>query len=74
MSIRMLALDLYKAQRAVDKLQKDLKSAAPGEKEAVAGELRAALKELEILRKMMEGKKADGSSGRKLSRFGGFKL
>jgi len=67
MSIRALALDLYRAQQAVDKLQKALSAAAPAEKDGIAGELRAAQKELEMLRKMLEGRKESGSFRKKFS-------
>ena len=67
MSIRALALDLYRAQQAVDKLQKALSDAAPAEKDGIARELRSAQKELEILRKMLEGRKESGSFRKKFS-------
>lgn len=74
MSIRALALDLYKAQQAVDKLQKALSGASPAEKEGVARELRDAQKELEMLRKMLEGRKESGSFRQKFSGFGRSKV
>ena len=76
MSIRALALDLYKAQQAVDKLQKALKNAASAEKDGIAGELRLAQKELDMLRKMLEGRKESGSFRKKFSgsSFGGCKI
>ena len=74
MSIRALALDLYKAQQAVDKLQKALNGAAPAEKEGIARELRSAQKELEMLRRMLEGRKESGSFRKKFSGFGSFKV
>lgn len=72
MSIRALALELYRAQQAVDTLQKALNSAAPAEKEGVARELREAQRELEMLRKMLEGRKESGSFRKKFS--GSFKI
>lgn len=76
MSIRALAVDLYKAQRAVDALQKALAQAAPAEQDRIAGQLRLARKELELLRKMLEGRKESGAMRQKFSgsRFGGFKI
>ena len=73
MSIRALALDLYKAQQDVDKLQKALSAAAPGEKDSIVQELRAAQNELQTLRRMLEGKKESGSFRKRFSGFGGFK-
>ena len=72
--IRALALDLYKARQAVEKLEKTMAGAAPAEKDALARELRAAQKEVEVLRKMLDGKKESGSPGKKSSMFGGFKI
>jgi ABC-type Zn uptake system ZnuABC Zn-binding protein ZnuA len=71
MSIRALALDLYKAQQQVDRLQKALSDAAPTEKDSVARELRAAQSELKILRKMLDGEKESGSFRKKFSGYGG---
>ncbi len=72
--IRALALDLYKAQQAVAKLEKTIAGAAPVEKETLIRELRAAQKEVEMLRKMLDGKKESGLPGRKSSMFGGFNI
>jgi Skp family chaperone for outer membrane proteins len=73
MSIRALALDLYKAQQNVDDLQKALSAAAPGEKDRIARELHAAQHELQTLRRMLDGKKESGSFRKRFSGFGGFK-
>lgn len=70
MSIRALALDLYKAQQQVERLQKALSVAAPAEKDGVAQELRAAQYELKILRKMLDGEKESGSFRKKFSGYG----
>jgi hypothetical protein len=67
MSIRALALDLYKAQQQVERLQKALSVAAPAEKDGVARELRAAQYELKILRQMLDGEKESGSFRKKFS-------
>ncbi|KJR96427.1 MAG: hypothetical protein VR65_28285 [Desulfobulbaceae bacterium BRH_c16a] len=73
MSIRALALDLYKAQQNVDDLQKALSTATPEDKDELARELRAAQQELQTLRRMLDGKKESGSFRKRFSGFGGFK-
>lgn len=70
MSIRLLARELYKAQQAVDTWQKAVEAAPPAAKEEAARELRAARKELEMLRKMLEGRKESGSFREKFAGFG----
>ena len=62
MSIRHLALDLYRAQQKVDKLEKALAAAPPREVAAVEEELRRARAELQLLRKMLDGEKETGLS------------
>lgn len=74
MSIRALAQDLYKARQEVERLQKILQEADPGESDGITQELRAAQKELEILRKMLDGEKESGSFRKRFSGFGGRKL
>ncbi|EKD37183.1 MAG: hypothetical protein ACD_75C01226G0005 [uncultured bacterium] len=74
MSIRALARDLYKARQEVERLQKMLQEAPPGERDGITQELRAAQKELEILRKMLDGEKESGSFRKRFTGFGGRKL
>jgi hypothetical protein len=62
MSIRHLALELYRAQQKVDKLEKALAAALPTELAAVEEELRVARAELRLLRKMLDGEKETGLS------------
>ena len=57
MSIKHLALDLYRAQQKVDRLEKTLAAAAPGELAAIEEELRGAKAEWLMLRKMLDGEK-----------------
>ena len=57
MSIKHLALDLYRAQQKVDRLEKALAVAAPGELAAIEEELRGAKAEWQMLRKMLDGEK-----------------
>lgn len=57
MSIRALALDLYKAQQQIDLLEKQLAAAAPASRDALVEELRQARANWSLLRKMMDGEK-----------------
>jgi len=65
MSIRHLALDLYRAQQKVDKLEKARAAAAPREQAAVEEDLRVARAELQLLRKMLDGEKETGLARRR---------
>lgn len=60
MSIRALALELYRAQKNVAELQKAVDAAKASELEALSQELRAAQKEMVMLRKMLDGEKESG--------------
>jgi hypothetical protein len=67
MSIRALALELYKAQQRVDHLEKEREKAPPQEKERITGELEPALAELRQLRKMLDGAKTESPFAAKSS-------
>jgi hypothetical protein len=69
MSIKMLALDLYRAQQKVRQLETRLEESPPGGKDAVSDELREARAELQQLRNMLEGAKSP-SPYRTLSTWG----
>jgi len=58
MSIRLIALELYKAQQLVDQLEKELEKAAPGAKDGIREKLRIARAEMMQLRKILDGRKA----------------
>lgn len=73
MSIRALALELYRAQKKVAELQKALESVERGEAEKLSQELRAAEKEMLMLRKMLDGEKESGEFRKRFSGFGGWK-
>ncbi len=73
MSIRALALELYRAQQRVDQLQKRHDAAAQVEKAELGRELKFAQKELEMLRKMMDGRKEAGQARKRYGGFGNFK-
>ncbi len=69
MSIKALALELYRAQQKVDRLEKELAKADPRDRERLKLELREAEAERKQLRKMLDGAKtpnpfADKTPGR----------
>ena len=57
MSIKALALELYKAQQKVERLEKELEEALVREQDGVKSKLREAKAELKILRNMLNGEK-----------------
>lgn len=73
MSIRSLARDLYKAQQKVTALQKDFDSAPQDKKDSLVQGLRYAQKELQMLRRMLDGEKESGSFRQRFSGFGNTK-
>jgi len=58
MSIKALALELYRAQQKVDRVEKQLAEADLQDKERIRQVLQAALEERKQLRKMLDGAKA----------------
>lgn len=73
MSIRAVALEVYKAHQKVESLEKEYEEASPAEQEALARELEFARKELSMLRKMLDGEKESGSFRKRFSGFGNTK-
>ncbi|MBU1564434.1 MAG: hypothetical protein KJ630_02250 [Proteobacteria bacterium] len=73
MSIRALALDLYRAQKKVSELQKSIEVVGHGSTDKLGQELRAAEKEMSMLRKMLDGEKESGEFRMRFSGFGGWK-
>lgn len=67
MSIRALALELYRAQKRVAALQKDVESAGQDAIGSLGQELRAAEKEMAMLRKMLDGEKEAGAFRKQFS-------
>jgi hypothetical protein len=57
MSIRMIAIDLYRAIKEVEKLEKELENAPYEKREALANKLRKAKAEERQMRGMLEVKK-----------------
>ena len=70
MSIRAVAKDLYKAQQYVDQLQKKIDAASPAEKVNLEGELKLALQDRDLLRRMLDGEKESGSFRKRFDGFG----
>lgn len=70
MSIRALAVDLYKAQQKVDQIEKAMDEAATLQNDDLNQELHLAKKELEILRKMLDGEKESGDFRKRLAKYG----
>ncbi len=73
MSIRALALELYRAQQNVDTLQQKHDNATFTEQEALVQELNHARKEMQMLRRMLDGEKESGSFHSRFSGFGSTK-
>jgi hypothetical protein len=67
MSIKALALDLYRSQKEVDRLKQLLEDAESlQEKNRLQDELRLARAELQLIRKMLDGKKKSSLSRTKV--------
>lgn len=58
MPIRMIAKELYRLQQEVEKLEAQIKSAPPHEKEAMKDRLRKLKAECNRMRKTLDGEKA----------------
>ncbi|MBU4261783.1 MAG: hypothetical protein KKC76_07890 [Proteobacteria bacterium] len=58
MSIKLLAVDLYRAQTMVHQLEKQLADAPFNQQDAISEQLREAKEELRLLRNMLEGAKS----------------
>ena len=65
MSIKMIATELYRAGKNVEKLEEQLLVAPFSEQGALKEELRHAQAEQKQLRKMLDGKKGAASFGSK---------
>lgn len=73
MSIRALALELYRAQKKVAELQKAIEAVGHGSTEKLGQELRAAEREMSMLRKMLDGEIESGEFRKRFSGFSGWK-
>ena len=65
MSIKALALELYRAQQKVDMVKRKIETCSGEEQENLENELKAAKKEWQVLRKMLDGRKESGSAVKK---------
>lgn len=70
MSIRLMAMDLYRSQQNVDQLQKKVEECSEEEKMCLKMELKAAIQERDILRRMLDGEKESGEFRRRFDGFG----
>ncbi|SHO51664.1 hypothetical protein [Desulfopila aestuarii] len=70
MSIRAIARDLYRAQQQVDKLEKEMAAASLADQDLLRGELRQAKKEMEMIKRMLDGEKESGKFRNKFQGFG----
>lgn len=73
MSIRAIAVDLYKAQQKRDALKAKIEAAAPAELASLEIELKAAEQEYQMIKRMLDGEKESGAFRKKFGQFG-FKL
>ncbi len=73
MSIRALALDLYKVKLKVDVLQKEYDIATADDKPVLAQELKMVQEEFRMLRRMLDGEKESGTFRERFSGFGNSK-
>lgn len=62
MSIRLIAQDLYRLVREVERLEKALAAALPERREAVADDLRRTRAERDRLRRVLDGQKDQPAS------------
>ncbi len=62
MSIRLLAIELYRAQQKVDVLEKQIESDSNKQNQDKLNELREARKEYLMIKKMFESRKKAASS------------
>ncbi len=69
MSLQLIARDLYRALKEVEKLEKELEAASYDRREALENSLRKARAEERMLRNMIEAKKEPGpGSARRTAR------
>lgn len=73
MSIRAIARELYKSQQRVESLQKKYDQSDSANKAAIGVDLQIARKELEMLRRMLDGEKETGEFKKKFDGFGSTK-
>ncbi len=72
MSIKALALELYRAKQNVDRIQREIESNSSKEQQVLKNELKIAQKEWQMLRKMLDGQKESGPFQERFSGFSSF--
>lgn len=70
MSIRALAVDLYRAKQKLDTMQQQHDNATFDDKQALARELTLVRKEYQMLRRMLDGEKDSGNFRKRFDGFG----
>lgn len=70
MSIRALALDLYKAKQKMDSAQEEYDQAGPEEQIALGQELKLLQKDYQMIRRMLDGEKESGDFRKRFCGFG----
>jgi len=69
MPIRLIAKELYRLQREVERLEKELQSAPPQKHDAIKEKLRKARAEWQQMRNILDGEKAPPPFRQPLSTF-----
>ncbi len=72
MSIKALALELYRAKQNVDRIQREIESNSSKEQQVLKNELKIAQKEWQMLRKMLDGQKESGPFQERFAGFSSF--
>ncbi len=70
MSVKAIAIELYKVQQKVHGLEEELETASPQTREKVRIDLKLARAELKVLRNMLEGEKEEAIPASRLVPFG----
>ena len=69
MSIRALAIELYRVKKQVEALERTFQAASEGEKTRLLPELNEARKEYRLIKKMFDAKKENGLDDQKKNFF-----
>jgi hypothetical protein len=72
MSIKALALELYRAKKNVDRILKEIEKNSSKEQQVLKNELKIAQKEWQMLRKMLDGQKESGPFQERFAQFSSF--
>ncbi len=72
MSIKAIALELYRAKQNVDRILKEIEKNSSKEQQVLRNELKVAQKEWQMLRKMLDGQKESGPFQKRFTQFSSF--